>query len=240
MTQTSECGICRDVCKKIFTAECGHSYCLPCLGQHVKQAIKQESTFPVSCCSQEISYDQVKTKLPPHIRLQFAAAQEEYSTPTAHRVTDAPVKECATCGASTCVSCKEVKHEGACEAEDLTSVLDLAKTQNWQNCGGCNAIVEMSFGCNHITFVDSPSHLVCPDANLHVVVDVVSSFVIYVVPSGRHATVNNGQSKTCSRFWQFRTATSPLPRRGLVAIVMTGSLSAVAHAVTTAAAVVTS
>jgi hypothetical protein len=33
------------------------------------------------------------------------------------------------------------EHDGFCKVDDLTVILNLAKTQNWQKCGGCGAIL---------------------------------------------------------------------------------------------------
>jgi len=32
-------------------------------------------------------------------------------------------------------------------------MLDLAKAQEWQRCNGCEVMVELTEGCNHIRFV---------------------------------------------------------------------------------------
>ena len=58
---------------------------------------------------------------------------------------------CAVCSTLTCTRCKERAHEGNCEQARDDVVLQLAEEHGWRRCFGCQALVELNTGCNHIT-----------------------------------------------------------------------------------------
>lgn len=73
-----------------------------------------------------------------------------------------PVAICPECQESICVSCKVLWHQDlTCEefqdlpenerSPDDQSVLLLAKAKNWRRCPACSRLVELAFGCHHIT-----------------------------------------------------------------------------------------
>lgn len=61
---------------------------------------------------------------------------------------------CKKCEQLTCSACKTKEHEGDCTAmtEDAT-LKTLAQAQGWQVCTGYSAMVELSYGCDHISYV---------------------------------------------------------------------------------------
>jgi hypothetical protein len=176
----------------------------------------------VACCGTEIAYDQVKHKLPPHVRLLFAAAFEEYSTPAAQRlycaqgcgvflgqVADSQVVQCTSCDEFTCAACRGVKHDGPCKIEDNNVMADLARAQNWQKCGGCKAMVELSYGCNHITLVHRFSRLACLDANSCIGADAVLNSATNAEQSGKLAHARSGPAQTCASSLPLRRMANP-------------------------------
>ncbi|KEQ71256.1 hypothetical protein M436DRAFT_65408 [Aureobasidium namibiae CBS 147.97] len=177
--QMTECDVRRDKHENVFTPECDHAYCFPCLNQLSKQFIRQESTFPVSCCNHEVSYGQVQKESELHVRIQFAAAQEEYSRHHPYRKIGNPLISISrdrsltknfshtsmtgiissivatSVGAGdTSTDAAVAQHSplptGKCTMGDA-GLESLARTQGWQTCNRCKSVVQLSMGCNHVT-----------------------------------------------------------------------------------------
>lgn len=90
--------------------------------------------------------------------VEFTTANRTYCTrlacarfiPSSGMTSDLLV--CPYCDMEMCAHCKGGSHEGDCpEDQSLQVMLQLTKGQGWQRCRGCNAIVELEFGCNHMT-----------------------------------------------------------------------------------------
>ncbi|KAF7350515.1 RBR-type E3 ubiquitin transferase [Mycena venus] len=73
-----------------------------------------------------------------------------------------PLMQCPRCGGSLCKACKCVWHENmTCEKYQAIPITErtpedadfmhLAKQEHWRRCPKCSAMVELKFGCNHIT-----------------------------------------------------------------------------------------
>lgn len=61
--------------------------------------------------------------------------------------------KCPTCGTPVCPTCKQVAHPGD-NCQENTAILEvraLARSEHWQTCPGCMAIVELQQGCYHMT-----------------------------------------------------------------------------------------
>ncbi|RAH80840.1 hypothetical protein BO86DRAFT_419760 [Aspergillus japonicus CBS 114.51] len=60
---------------------------------------------------------------------------------------------CLACDKMTCSTCKSVFHQGEDCPEDmaLAATLDLARSEGWQRCFSCRAVVQLGVGCHHIT-----------------------------------------------------------------------------------------
>ncbi|KAJ7143327.1 hypothetical protein C8R43DRAFT_1130754 [Mycena crocata] len=72
--------------------------------------------------------------------------------------------QCPRCRCSLCKSCKSIWHENlTCamyqalpmteRAPEDVAFANLAKQEKWRRCPKCSAMVELKFGCNHITCV---------------------------------------------------------------------------------------
>jgi len=133
--------------------------------------MQQEATFPVACCGRETPFDKIKELLAPHIKLPYKAMAAQFAVPNTERIfcsggcgsflgssSSAVSLTCAKCKLATCTSCKAQEHVGQCGADDA-ALTTLAETQGWQTCAGCNAVVELNEGCNHISYV-YPKYLV--------------------------------------------------------------------------------
>ncbi|KAF7318206.1 RBR-type E3 ubiquitin transferase [Mycena chlorophos] len=76
----------------------------------------------------------------------------------------ATLVQCPRCRGSLCKSCKSVWHDKlTCEeyqalplnerAPEDVAFANLARVEKWRRCPKCSAMVELKFGCNHITCV---------------------------------------------------------------------------------------
>lgn len=64
------------------------------------------------------------------------------------------VATCSSCNSSTCKTCKAALHEGDCPKDEaLQQTLELAREQEWSRCRECGRIVELVFGCHHMTYL---------------------------------------------------------------------------------------
>ncbi|KAJ7232977.1 hypothetical protein B0H12DRAFT_1144511 [Mycena haematopus] len=72
--------------------------------------------------------------------------------------------QCPWCGGSLCKACKSIWHENmTCEryqalpieqrAPEDVVFLNLAKQEKWRRCPNCSVMVDLKYGCNHITCV---------------------------------------------------------------------------------------
>lgn len=147
------------------TAPCGDTYCHNCLITVFRNATRDEELFPPRCHKKEIPLFLAQPFLQKEDILAFKAKREEYTThnrvychngrcgvfiPTKN--TDEDCAVCGQCAQLTCVSCKQ-KYHGKTDCptdENLKKTLELAVNKGWQRCRSCHALVERSFGCQHI------------------------------------------------------------------------------------------
>jgi len=85
--------------------------------------------------------------------------------PAPSGVSHAPtLVQCPRCRGSLCRACKSIWHENlTCQAyqalpaterdPDDVAFANLARQERWRRCPKCSAMVELKFGCNHITCV---------------------------------------------------------------------------------------
>ncbi|KAF4588501.1 hypothetical protein EYR40_010052 [Pleurotus pulmonarius] len=148
---------------------CGHDWCSPCLVDLVTACLKDESLYPLRCCGQNFVESEIFASLRDRRLLsQFRLKAREFATPPLQRVyCPAPrcssflgpasnVKKsvgCEGCGETVCLACKSLDHgdEDCVEQAALTELKDLAREQGWQTCPGCHAVVELLYGCYHMT-----------------------------------------------------------------------------------------
>jgi len=164
-----DCVVCGDAfhLPELIRSPCGHLYCPDCLNSLFVRATTDETLFPPRCCSQIISLSLVEAKLSPGALSAFNSAAIEFTTTNRtycarkdcgkfippHEIRSGRAV-CRNCNAETCAYCKGVLHVGDCpEDEALQIVLVLAQGERWRRCFGCNTMVELNTGCNHITYV---------------------------------------------------------------------------------------
>lgn len=129
-----------------------------------------EQLFPPRCCSQMIPTEQVLSKLTEKEKALFKLKAREYATSARERrycpamkcgkwipleklEGQSTAQLCPYCGTAICPGCKDKAHApGKCSFDPgLTEFLELARTQGWQRCFHCGAMVELNEGCPRIT-----------------------------------------------------------------------------------------
>lgn len=163
-----ECVICRDQCRffDVATFPCQHDMCQTCLTKLFTDLLTDQTLFPPRCCHQPISLDKCRFLLEPTLVGRFLAKKLEYETPKktyCYRPTCSQfipsqaisndVGTCVKCRERTCIVCKAQAHVGTDCPEDLTTkeVLQMAETEGWRRCYSCKRMVELNYGCNHIS-----------------------------------------------------------------------------------------
>jgi hypothetical protein len=144
---------------------CDHFYCHGCIVTLFVHAMNDESSFPPHCC-QNIEFEKFARYLSEQQIEAFNNATIEFSTTDRTYCSNALCQkfilpatihdskaDCVDCHTSSCSICKFGYHDNAdCPADTALHVLkELAKTQSWQRCDKCKAMVDLTFGCNHIT-----------------------------------------------------------------------------------------
>ena len=163
-----QCIACADAFRphEVVHCPCDHSYCEECLKSLFIRATTDETLFPPRCCRQPIPIFLIKDHLSCQELSNFAEAAVEFKT--AKRIycvrpdcgkfvppsqISAMSAVCLRCATQMCVHCHNRLHTGDCpEDEALQAVLQLADGNGWRRCFGCNAMVELATGCNHMTY----------------------------------------------------------------------------------------
>lgn len=169
------CDICRSKCPFFDVTSlsaCQHRYCRACLDQLFSLSLTDEMVFPPRCCSQIISFDDVRVYLSADTARDFERKRPELETvgkkychistcstwiPPTEIADDEKVGTCPKCAARTCVVCNEKAHEVGEEKcpgdEAMKELLRAAGGDEWQRCYSCNHFVELNTGCYHIRYV---------------------------------------------------------------------------------------
>ena len=163
------CIICNDELppEKTIQLPCEDRYCHDCLIRLFNASMRDESLFPPRCCEQ-IPLSVVQHLLPPNFADTFQMRQVELSTPNRTYCADRhcssfinpnKIEEdtgtCSFCWVQTCVICKGYAHHcGDCPQDPaVVSLMSLAAREGLKQCPSCTLMVELAFGCNHITYV---------------------------------------------------------------------------------------
>ena len=149
-------------------APCDHMYCNGCIVALVGACTSDETLFPIRCCQRNIPEGDFIPRLPNELQDAYRARATEFSVPAKRRVYCANPRcshflgrapdvrtdrVCERCRRATCTRCRAAVHPGSMcgEPEALRALDALATGNGWRRCGGCNAIVELTQGCFHIT-----------------------------------------------------------------------------------------
>lgn len=149
-----------------FNAPCKHSYCDDCLASYMKSALEPDGTFPPQCCNLPITlqlarahlhHDLVKRYEEKHAEIVAACpllcAQPGCCVVISLEKVVEDLAYCLACNNYTCTRCRLLEHKDTpcptdAEQEDL---MKLAKEKGWQACFRCKNMIELNFGCNHMT-----------------------------------------------------------------------------------------
>ena len=149
-------------------APCGHEYCKVCVNQLFSLAARDESVFPPRCCKQSIPLAAADVFFTPEFVKEFGEKPIEYTTPNRtycawpacsvfipQNQINNDVGVCPSCSFWTCTMCKSQSHAGRDCPQDtaLNSLVETARQAGWQRCYHCRRFVELTRGCNHMTYV---------------------------------------------------------------------------------------
>lgn len=153
----------------VWQAPCSHHYCVACLEHLHRASMMDETLYPPRCCRREMPWDDVRAVINERLATDFANKKEELDTHVGNRTycfdascsvfigadhTTNDVATCPACNQATCTMCKAARHEGDCPADAaLQQTLVLASDRGWQRCARCRSIIDLAFGCYHITYV---------------------------------------------------------------------------------------
>ncbi|TDZ13192.1 ATP-dependent RNA helicase DEAH12 [Colletotrichum spinosum] len=147
-----------------------HNYCISCFLRLVKSASEHEQHWPPKCCLNEVPQRVVLRHVPRDLGRAYTTRLAEWALPVGERLychrgdcglwippyhAD-PARRTARCAAGhrICTLCRGAQHaaDDECpEDRDLALTHNLAEDEGWQHCGRCNALVEHSEACQHIT-----------------------------------------------------------------------------------------
>lgn len=164
---TRECLACMDAFRdsKLIRCPCSHDYCVDCLNDLFEKSLIDESLFPPRCCGQTIPLDSTWAFVDDELLDKFKHRELEMATPNrtyccmpacstwippANIHHDLAVCPKPSCGAHTCVSCKEAMHRGSnCPKDE--ELLSLASREGWKRCPSCRRVIELNTGCYHMS-----------------------------------------------------------------------------------------
>lgn len=147
---------------------CNHVYCEDCFIGLATSSLRDESLHPLRCCNQPFNRHQAVDFLPRDISSAFLSKAEELGIPADRRIY-CPIPTCSAflgstasrlsdfacgeCFVMVCPRCRQRSHPGESCPENTAAiqVRDLARAQAWQTCPTCQAVVELSHGCFHMT-----------------------------------------------------------------------------------------
>ncbi|KAF2649530.1 hypothetical protein K491DRAFT_734525 [Lophiostoma macrostomum CBS 122681] len=164
-----ECVSCREDFRwdAIHTLGCGDQYCDSCLRRHIMQPVTERKLnfLPPRCHGTAVARGLIEDILSASELGELDDAQLEKDTedktycsnvdcgkfiaPIYIRAGDAT---CPRCDTKTCSLCKNQAHQAECpEDPEVKATLDLGEQRHWQRCYSCRAMVEIDWGCNHMT-----------------------------------------------------------------------------------------
>ncbi|KAL8716422.1 MAG: hypothetical protein Q9220_000329 [cf. Caloplaca sp. 1 TL-2023] len=162
-----KCFICGDSLpmSRILRLPCNHDYCDDCITSLFRSAMKDESLFPPRCCRQDVRVTQVQCLFPDDFMLTFKQREIELGTPNPiycsnktcssfidHSHIEEDIATCPKCESKTCTVCRGIDHQGDCpEDPAVVSLMEVVKKEGYKQCHSCRRLVEITFGCNHMT-----------------------------------------------------------------------------------------
>ncbi|CAG8524448.1 5971_t:CDS:2 [Paraglomus occultum] len=165
-SQLKQCNCCFEH-RETHSLACMHNFCYPCLRQLFVKATTDETLMPVRCCGEEISIEVAErvlddAELQAHLmkRLEVISEDKLYC-PNPLCSTFIPldgeaddIALCTACDSQICLDCRNYAHSGNCpEDPESAQIRELAIQEKWQECCRCHRIVDLYYGCNHMTCI---------------------------------------------------------------------------------------
>lgn len=167
-TAFRECSVCLELkpATNTYIAPCDHTYCHDCLLKLFNDSLHDTSIFPPRCCRRELTIPSISDILGPDLTwraelkvIELNTVDKTYCARPECAAFIPPFNiegtrgTCSTCQAGTCVSCKAASHRGVCgpNVDTDEQAVEFAQAQGWRRCYACQAFVELSYGCDHIT-----------------------------------------------------------------------------------------
>ena len=164
------CNVCHEEDLRGVRLDRSHDYCVRCMRQTLRTVINDFSLVPFHCCEVpvDLSIAKVLLKKDEAHRLLSKAeemdAKEKMYCPTCSKFINLDMVDknsivyACTCGCTLCVSCKTAVHPGlSCRQNKAAlsgsdeELLEMARTHGWKQCPNCDLMIEMVYGCNHMT-----------------------------------------------------------------------------------------
>ncbi|KAJ5793703.1 hypothetical protein N7457_000302 [Penicillium paradoxum] len=162
-----ECASCLDKFDTtVFNGPCGHGFCYDCTRQMFLGAIKDEELYPPRCCGNVVPpgtamrvLDYEELRKFSERALEWTAQDRLYcADPMCSKFIPAFAIQdqhgtCSECHQQTHLPCRSLAHPKIdCPMdENLDIVLEMADSKHWKRCFNCQTMVELRYGCNHIT-----------------------------------------------------------------------------------------
>lgn len=161
-----QCSVCGDSFHPHTTVRlvCNDIYCKPCLKFFFLRAAKDESLFPPKCHRQMIDLSTIEADFSTEELTAYRSAEIEYTSTDRVYCADPECSNfilpkqrnpdhasCEVCGATTCMHCKALAHDGGCPADEARNLLiQFSEEQGWKSCFGCGEMVYRYEGCDHM------------------------------------------------------------------------------------------
>ncbi len=157
---------------ELIQLPCDHNYCMECTMRLFTTAMTDETLFPPQCCDISIPLARVRSEVDAEFEEAFKKRQVELSTPASERTYCASQTcslflgsrteglqedrvHCPKCNTDTCTTCKGVAHESSYCPQDpsIISLMATAASYGYKQCPSCHLVIELTFGCHHMTYV---------------------------------------------------------------------------------------
>lgn len=174
------CNVCMEDGLQGFALGCDHCMCICCMRELFSAAVRDSSLLPLRCCEIPIDMSISRHILSAgdantlELRMSEREALNKMYCPTCNTFINLDyvdahesVELMCFCETVLCIRCKSKSHPKFTCAEnkaimngDDTLLLEVARQEGWKQCPTCNAMIELTQGCNHIT-CSSCSHEFC-------------------------------------------------------------------------------
>jgi IBR domain, a half RING-finger domain len=179
-----ECSVCYDNDIRGYNLACNHNQCIQCTRKLFKMALRDTTLLPLRCCEVPIDMNIASQLLGPKSaslivkRSEERTAKNKMYCPTCTsflnldliaNTLDSNDFVC-DCGTNLCLQCKTTAHPGILCSQNLQSnaklgsddsvILALSREQGWKQCPECAIMIELQYGCNHMSCINC-SHEFC-------------------------------------------------------------------------------